>query len=189
MGARSSTVTSVSARYAHELGRRGVSLLAEKLERRADCEQALSLGYSYLQRYFFAQPEVRVGRQAPALRANRLEIMRELYQTDPDLRKVEDLFKHDLDLSYKLLRYLNSVAFGLRSRVDTIWRAFTFLGQREVRAWTTVVILAGWGSDQPLELVVTSVTRGRFCELLGEELGLGLLRASCDWTAATRRNE
>lgn len=161
------------ASLAEEMQRRGIALLAEKVETRADRDQALSLGYTYLQGYFFARPEILVRQQAPALRANRIEIVRELRRPDPDLRKVEDLFRHDPDLSYKLLRHLNSAAFSFRSRVQTIWRAITILGERGMRAWTSVVILAGLGGDHPSEVVVTSVVRARFCELIGKELRLG----------------
>jgi EAL and modified HD-GYP domain-containing signal transduction protein len=42
-----------------------------------------------------------------------------------------------------------------------------------MRAWTSVVILAGLGVDRPSELIVTSVTRARFCELVGQQLKLG----------------
>lgn len=152
---------------------RGVSLLAEKVETREDRDRALALGYGYLQGYFFAKPEILVRQQAPALRAHRLEIIRELHRENPNMRKVEDLFKRDPDLSYKLLRHLNSAAFSFRSRVDTIWRAITILGERGMRAWTSVVVLAGLGGDHLSEVIVTSVTRARFCELIGKELKLG----------------
>jgi EAL and modified HD-GYP domain-containing signal transduction protein len=167
-------VTSVSdrARYAADLGARGLTLLAEKVEQPVDSEQAIKLGYSYLQGYFFAQPEIRVGRRARAITTHRLQLMQELHQPEPDLRKVEDLFRHDPDLTYKLLRHLNSAAFGLRSRVQTIWRAIALLGERGMRAWTMVVILADLGNEVPSEVIVTSVIRARFCEQIGEAIGL-----------------
>ena len=159
--------------YALEMRRRNVGLLAEKVETRAERDQALALGYRYLQGYFFAKPEILVRQQAPALKANRLEIIRELHRDEPNMRKVEDLFRHDPDLTYKLLRHLNSAAFAFTSRVQTIWRALTILGERGMRAWTSVVVLAGLGGDHPSEVIVTSVARARFCELVGMELRLG----------------
>jgi c-di-GMP-related signal transduction protein len=152
---------------------RGIALLAEKVETSSDRDQAISLGYSYLQGYFFAKPEILVRQQAPALRAHRMEIIRELHRDEPNMRKVEDLFRRDPDLSYKLLRHLNSAAFAFRSRIQTIWRALTILGERGMRAWTSVVVLAGLGGDHLSEVIVTSVTRARFCELVGTELRLG----------------
>jgi len=159
-------------RYAREFRARGVPLVAEKVERQEDVDEALRLGYSYLQGYFFARPEVRVGRRALAIRANRLEIMRELNRPEPNMRKVEELFKHDPDLTYRLLRHLNSAAFAFRSRIPSIWRAIMLLGERGMRAWTMVVVLADLGRELPSELVVMSVVRARFCELVAEEMGL-----------------
>ena len=69
------------------------------------------------------------------------------------------------------------MAFSFVSRVDTIWRAITILGERGMRAWASVVVLAGLGGDHLSEVIVTSVTRARFCELIGKELKLG---ARCD---------
>jgi c-di-GMP-related signal transduction protein len=158
--------------YGRTLARKGKMVLAEKVETRDELEQARRFGYSYVQGYFYARPEIRVGHRSPGFRGNRVEIMRELNGPDPDFRMIEDLFKHDPALSYRLLRYLNSAAFALRERIPTVRRAITFLGLAGLRAWATVIILADLGSDQPFELVVTSVARGRFCELLGQELCL-----------------
>jgi c-di-GMP-related signal transduction protein len=47
-----------------------------------------------------------------------------------------------------------------------------YLGQAGLRTWATVLILADAGIDRPLELIVTSVVRGRFCELAGRAIGL-----------------
>jgi c-di-GMP-related signal transduction protein len=71
-----------------------------------------------------------------------------------------------------LIRYLNSAAFGLRSRITTVRQAIIYLGLSGLRTWATVLILADAGIDRPLELIVTSVERGRFCELLGLAAGL-----------------
>jgi EAL and modified HD-GYP domain-containing signal transduction protein len=161
------------AEYAWRFGQRGISLLAEKVETHEDAQQSRVSGYQYVQGYFYARPEILISQQAPAFRANRLQMLNELRREAPDLRKVEDLFRHDPDLSYKLLRHLNSGAFNFRSRITSIWRAIMILGERGMRAWTAVVVLAGLGSDHPSELVVTSVTRARFCELIGRELRLG----------------
>ncbi|MCC7371599.1 MAG: HDOD domain-containing protein [Chloroflexi bacterium] len=156
--------------YAQELSRYNVKLLAEKVETRADADEAKQLGYSYLQGYFFARPEILVSQQPPALRTVRMQIISELQKAEPNMRKVEELFRHDPDLSYKLLRHLNSPAFAFNSQIQSIWRAITILGERGMRAWTAVVILAGLGTDKPSELLVTSVTRARFCQLIGEDL-------------------
>lgn len=150
---------------------RGVKLLAEKVETAADAQQAHDFGYSYVQGYFFAKPELNASIQAPGFKPDRLELLRELNRDEPRLDTVETLFRHDPALSYKLIRYLNTAAFGLRSPVTTVRQAVVYLGQAGLRTWATVLILADAGADHPFELIVTSVVRGRFCELVGMATG------------------
>lgn len=152
--------------------RRGITLLAEKVESAEDVEQAHQFGYTYAQGYFFARPEISHGTRTSGFKPHRLQLLRELNGPDPDLDMIEELLRHDPALSYQIIRYLNSAAFGLRSRVQTIRQAVFLLGQSGLRTWATVVILADAGSERPMELIVTSVARGRFCELAGLAIGL-----------------
>jgi EAL and modified HD-GYP domain-containing signal transduction protein len=69
-------------------------------------------------------------------------------------------------LSYRLLRYINSAFFGLRREVDSIGRALTLLGLENVKRWSTLTIFAGI-DEKPREVIVTGLTRARFCELAG----------------------
>jgi EAL and modified HD-GYP domain-containing signal transduction protein len=154
------------------LRRRGITLLAEKVETIDDVDQAREFGYTYAQGYFFARPEISRGTSSSGFKPHRLQLLRELNGADPDLDVIEELLRHDPALSFQIIRYLNSAAFGLRSRVQTIRQAVFMLGQAGLRTWATVVILADAGSERPLELIVTSVARGRFCELAGKAIGM-----------------
>ena len=160
-------------RIADPLLRYGIKLLAEKVETAEDARQARQLGYTYTQGYYYARPEISVGTRSSGFKPNRLQLLRELSGVDPDLKAVEEMLRRDPSLSYQILKYLNSAAFGLRHRVSSIRQAVVMLGQAGLRTWATVVIMADAGSDRPLELIVTSVARGRFCELAGEAIGLG----------------
>ncbi len=158
---------------AEPLLRRGIELLAEKVETAEDARQARAFGYIYTQGYFFARPEISVGSRTSGFKPHRLQLLTALNGADPDLEAIEELLRHDPALSFQIIRYLNSVAFSLRRRVSTIRQAVHMLGQTGLRTWATVVILADAGSERPLELIVTSVARGRFCELAGMAVGLG----------------
>lgn len=164
---------SARERIATPLLRRGITLLAEKVETAEDARQANQLGYTYTQGYFFARPEISVGKRTSGFKPHRLDLLVALNSADPDLNAIESLLLHDPSLSYQILRYLNSAAFSLRSRISSIRHAMMMLGMTGLRTWATVVILADAGTDRPLELIVTSVARGRFCELAGRAIGLG----------------
>ncbi|MCC6946111.1 MAG: HDOD domain-containing protein, partial [Thermomicrobiales bacterium] len=157
---------------AEPLLRRGIEMLAEKVETADDARQAREFGYIYTQGYFFARPEISVGSRSSGFKVHRLQLLTELNAADPCLEKIEELLRHDPALSFQIIRYLNSAAFGLRWPVSSIRQAVNMLGQNGLRTWGTVVILADAGSERPLELIVTSVTRGRFCELAGMAVGM-----------------
>ena len=88
---------------------------------------------------------------------------------DPDvqLEQIEQLIAHDVALSFRLLRYVNSAFFGLRGDVRSIGQALALLGLENVKRWSTLSVLASI-DDKPTELTVTALIRARFCELAGE---------------------
>jgi EAL and modified HD-GYP domain-containing signal transduction protein len=77
-----------------------------------------------------------------------------------------------MSLTYKLLRYINSAAFALRQKIDSIQRALTLLGEREVRRWLSLLVMAGMGKDKPEELVLQATIRAKFCEMLAPKAGV-----------------
>lgn len=146
----------------------GFNLLAEKIESHADFQQAKKTGYSLFQGYFFCRPEMIQSRRLPASRMNYLRFLQAINSDETSINEIEALIRQEVSLSYKLLRYLNSAGFGLRSEVKSIHHAITLLGQRPLRKWASLVAVNEINDDKPVELMVTSMTRARFCELLGE---------------------
>jgi EAL and modified HD-GYP domain-containing signal transduction protein len=56
--------------------------------------------------------------------------------------------------------------------VASIRHALTLLGEQNLRKWTSVVALVDLAQEKPAELIVTSLVRARFCELLASRVGL-----------------
>jgi EAL and modified HD-GYP domain-containing signal transduction protein len=50
--------------------------------------------------------------------------------------------------------------------------AMALLGLYDVRRWATLLAMAGMANDKPNELLVQSLVRGKFCELLAGGTGL-----------------
>jgi EAL and modified HD-GYP domain-containing signal transduction protein len=74
-------------------------------------------------------------------------------------------------MSYKLMRYINSAAFTLSTRVDSIHHAIVYLGEKEIKRWATLITLTGI-DDKPDELITTSLIRGKMCELISATTNL-----------------
>ena len=94
-----------------------------------------------------------------------------LQRPDVELSDLEQLVARDVALSFRMLRYVNSAYFGLRGDVRSIGQALALLGVDNARRWATLSVLASV-DDKPTELTLTALTRARFCELAGEQLGL-----------------
>ncbi|PIY20778.1 MAG: diguanylate phosphodiesterase, partial [Deltaproteobacteria bacterium CG_4_10_14_3_um_filter_60_8] len=91
---------------------------------------------------------------------------------DIDLQQLDDIIRHDVSLTFKLLKYINSPFFGLQSVVTSIQHAMVVLGEKELRKWACLIALGRLGEDKPAELVVNTLIRARFCESLAPLAGL-----------------
>jgi c-di-GMP phosphodiesterase len=149
-----------------------LTLLAEKLETREDYERCAALGFELFQGYFFCKPETLSAKGVAPNRLAMLQLVAALQDPDIQFSQLETLIARDVALSYRLLRYINSAFFGLRREVDSIGRALTLLGLENVKRWSTLTIFAGI-DEKPREVIVTGLTRARFCELAGERFGEG----------------
>ncbi len=159
-------------KLAEELKDEKVELLAEKVETHEDFTEAIELGYKYFQGYFFCKPEIVRRKDIPAFKLNYLKFIQEVNRPDMDFDRLELIIRRELSLSVKLLRYLNSAWFGWRHEVDSIRHAVRLLGENQIKKWASLVAMTGMGDDKPTELVVTSLVRARFCELLGPLIGM-----------------
>lgn len=143
-----------------------IKLLAEKVETNEEFQQAMSQGFSYFQGYFFSRPEMM---QTRALSPSQLALAELLYETSKaefDLVRIADVFKRDVTLSYKLLRYSNSTIFKRRAEIETIKHALVVLGQVELKKFLSLLFTAQISTDKPAELMRLAMTRANFAESL-----------------------
>jgi len=149
----------------------GVTVLAEKLETPEDHEFCDGAGCDLFQGFFFRRPELMRHRGIATNRAALLQVVTALLDPAVQLSGVEQLIGHDVSLSYRLLRYINSAFFGMRCEISSIGQALALLGVENLRQWATLSVLASI-DDKPSELTLTALVRARFCERAGVQLGM-----------------
>ena len=149
----------------------GIQLLAEKVETRDEFAEAHSSGYGFFQGYFFCKPQIVPSLQIPAFKAHYLRLLQAINEPELDRNEVVSLLDREVSLCYKLLRFVNSPLFGFKSEIGSTAHALALLGDREVRKWASVAAVLGVAGNQSNELVLTSLTRGHCCELLGAPPG------------------
>jgi EAL and modified HD-GYP domain-containing signal transduction protein len=167
------TDASVRDQLAEQLRPRGLRLLAEKVETHEEFEEAVGMGYTLFQGYFFSRPKIVAGKQIPGFKLNYARVLKEVGNPELDFQRIDDLVKAEASLVHQLLRYVNSASFGWKREVESIRHALALLGETEVRKWISLAALAGIASDKPQELVVEIVVRGRFCESISKCIGMG----------------
>lgn len=148
-----------------------ISLVAEKIETYDAYKQAMDLGFTLFQGFFFAKPEMVQSKALPPSEMALAELLYETSTVDMDLKRVTQVFERDVNLSYKLLRYANSAAFKRRAEISTIKQALVVLGNAELKKFLSLLFAAQVSSEKPIELIKLSLTRARFCELLAEKHG------------------
>jgi len=149
----------------------GIQMLAEKVETRAEFAEACDRGYVYFQGYFFCDPEIVPSHHLPAFKVHYLRILQAISKPELDLGEIVAIIDREVSLCYKLLRFVNSALFGFRYEISSTRHALTLLGDRELKKWASVAAVLGLAGNEPNELVLTSLTRGRCCELLAANLG------------------
>ena len=147
--------------------------LAEKVETRDEFLTAKKAGFLYFQGYFFRRPEILTAHEIPANKVNYLRMLKAVSERELDVREIENLVKSEAALCYRLLRYLNSAAFGFTSEIHSVRHALSILGEREVRRWIRLVATLGAGQGKTSELVLSAMVRARFCELLSPKIPHG----------------
>ncbi|MGD8561098.1 MAG: HDOD domain-containing protein [Desulfarculaceae bacterium] len=159
-------------RLAETLLPQGIVLLAEKVETQEEFNRALSMGYTLFQGYFFSKPVIVARKDLPSSKLHYLRLLKEINTAHMDFDSLSRLVGADASMSYKLLKYINSVAFGVRQQVNSLKQAVTLLGENQIRQWASLLAVYNLGDDKPAELMATAVIRARFSELLAAEAGL-----------------
>ncbi|MES2958185.1 MAG: HDOD domain-containing protein [Pseudomonadota bacterium] len=109
-----------------------------------------------------------------------VELMRRI-DKEESIERLEDTLKLDPTLAFKLLRYINSPAFGLRVEVGSFRHALMLLGYTRLKRWLAL-LLASASKDRDMKAVMFAALRRG---LLMEELA----RASVGGNDEQMRNE
>ena len=144
-----------------------VKLLAEKVETREEFEATREMGFHFFQGYFFCKPEIIVGREIPPSKIQYLQLLHMIQDENYDFQKISNLIAHNVSLSVKLLRYVNSAAIGLRTKVKSLQTAVALIGELNIRRWLSLVMLSLMAEEKPQELIKLSIERASFCAKIG----------------------
>lgn len=96
-----------------------------------------------------------------------LELMSAV-QNESSPKDIEAIFKRDVTLSFKLLRYINSPWFGLASRIESVRHALSILGFQPLLKWLALLAATAGQATSPA-ITQTVMIRARLMELVGSK--------------------
>ncbi|MCA9320878.1 MAG: HDOD domain-containing protein [Planctomycetes bacterium] len=148
-----------------------VLCLAEKIETHEDFEFCRAEGFALFQGYFLSKPQIVKSERPPDSRLALFELLAQINDPQLSMEQLESTIERDVGLSYKLLRYINSAAFALPVKVESIRHALMMLGRRLVQAWVNLVVLTGL-IGRSNELLTIAMVRARMCDQIARRAHL-----------------
>jgi len=139
----------------------------DKIESYGAFEHFKALGIDYFQGSFVTSPKEKAGGALSGNGLMTMKLLSTLQDIDVKLDDVEAALSQDPRLVYKLLRVVNSPAFGVSREIDSLRQAVVFVGLSQLKRWAALLSLANV-EGKPQELMITAMVRAKMCELLAE---------------------
>lgn len=163
------TLALSSQRWREKLPR--IVLVGQGFAHLDDLEKGLRSGLS-LASGVLSQSGAPVARRDLGSAAHRIcELLNHL-ALDRETSVIAEAVRGDVALTYRLLRYANSPAIGLRRAVETVDDAVTLLGRAELYRWLSVQLMGAAQMRQASKaLEEAALARGRMLELVARARG------------------
>jgi len=133
-------------------------------------QQCQEMGAQFFQGSFLCHPDYQAKTSGASNGFLSMVLLEKLQDPDISITDVEHALGQDPRLAYKLLRTVNSAAFGLKREISSLREAVVLIGINQLRRWTSLIALSNV-EGKPQELMTIALQRGRMCELLAEEQG------------------
>ncbi|KFN40763.1 MAG: signal peptide protein [Sulfuricurvum sp. MLSB] len=119
----------------------GIKLLAEKVENVEAFKRCQKAGFDYFQGYFFEKPSIIAGKKIEPSVTNAVELINALHVTD-DIHSISEKFTLCPELTYNLLRYVNSAEFNFKHEITSVKQILQLLGPSRLRSWLGLFLYA-----------------------------------------------
>lgn len=144
-------------------------LLARRVDDAALFEMCREAGATLFEGAFFKQPDTITIHKMTSNKASRLKLLHRIEVPDPNIDELAETIQSDAAISFRLLTYLNSAAFGLPQKIKSINHAIRLLGWAKLKNWLRVVLINDMSeAAEAPDLLQLSAQRGKFLELVAK---------------------
>ncbi len=99
-----------------------------------------------------------------------VELINRVDRQEP-VDRLEAVMKNDPTMAFRLMRYINSPAFGLAVEVTSFRHAIMLLGYQRLKRWLALLLAAGSRDPGMKPVIYAAVRRGLLMEELGRDSG------------------
>lgn len=145
-------------------------IIASGVHTAEDYEYCSSLGFDLLKGSFYYRPSALAPKSISPSQQLLLELAARLARDD-DMHLVERIFKKNPDLTFGILKLINSAFFRVQQRVTSVRQAVALLGYENLKKWVALLLFTVDHRDHALNpLVEKALIRGRMMEMLAERV-------------------
>ncbi len=140
-------------------------LLARRVDDAARFDMCREVGVTRFEGAFFKQPDTITIHKMTSNKTARLQLLQRIEVRDPDIDDLAETIQADVAISFRLLTYLNSAAFGLPQKIKSIHHAIRLLGWPKLKNWLRVILINDMSeTENAANLLHLSAQRGKFLE-------------------------
>ena len=143
------------------------TLLAQNIDSFDTLQLCKKAGFKLFQGNFISKPITVLNDHVSTKSAALLQLIQALQNPEVEAEEIESLVILDPILSFKMLRVINSAAYNLPNKIDSLQQAIVLLGIDQIRSWATIIMLSNQ-EGKPEEWSRNLIARARMCELLAE---------------------
>ncbi len=141
-------------------------LLAEKVETREQFEHCKQLGFHFFQGYYFAKPVILTGKRLEPSTIALFKLL-SLVSDDASSEALEAAIKGDSNLTYNLLKLVNSVGSCASQKIDTLAKVIIVVGRHQLQRWVQLLLYTISDKGQTSNpLMQLAATRAKMLEIL-----------------------
>lgn len=146
---------------------RGIKVIATGVDSEELFLKWRHLGFDYFQGFCFANPVLINGEQLEGNQLTLLQLLAKINHPNTEFDELSQLLSQDVVLSHKLLLAVNNPAAMIPLQVASVADALRYMGLKRLKFWVNMLLLSNIDNTPPI-LLVSSLVRARFCELMAE---------------------
>lgn len=146
-------------------GARGIKTVALHVEDHETFMQCRAMGFDLFQGYFISRPLIVRGNIMNTSHVSSMRILNKLADENCTIQEITELLRLDNTITFRLLRFVNSVHHGFTTKISSIDQAVKLIGLNALTQWLPIAVLSKVSTAPEIQyLVWLSAMRGKFLE-------------------------